>query len=412
MDQLHENRSEASQSEAHEATRAFLLEDNREGESFLPRIPLEESRPPEALYLHVPFCKQRCNYCDFHTQAVLPGAPELRTYTEGMVLAIRRAAKAGLLGHIKTVYIGGGTPSFIGSRALTEILYTLSLSMHLNDDVECSMEANPESLDERLVRDMWALGVNRLSLGVQSFNDGELEALGRIHNAQQARDAVAAACTRFENVSIDLMCGIPRQSLESFRASLEEAIALGVAHISVYPLTIEDATPFGQMLAKGEMPDIDPDFQADCMELAADVLTGAGFARYEVASYARPGFECRHNKAYWTGLPYLGLGPGAVSMAQNETARIRFDMDGEIEQLSSREALAEDLMLGMRMTKGLGPSLLQAAQSAFPHFAATVEELMGQGLVAYGGSDGEHLVPTQKGWLCGNELYGALLNLA
>ena len=376
-------------------------------ESFDQIIPNQD--PYGALYIHVPFCKRRCLYCDFATQAIGHDAPELRSYTDDIILAIRRAGRMGLMGSVRTIYIGGGTPSFLGQKYLTELLYTLSLSMHLTEDVECTVEANPDSLDNRLVRDLWALGVNRLSIGVQSFKDAELQALGRVHSAQQARDAITAAKERFENVSLDLMCGIPGQTLDSFRKSLEEAVALGVTHVSVYPLTIEEGTPFDAKVQSGELPDTDPDFQADCMELAAEVLKAAGMQRYEVASYARPGFACRHNIAYWTGVPYLGLGDGAVSMAQNTNERVRFDAHGEVlDRLNAQEMLAEDLMLGMRMTEGIGPALVHSARSTFEAFDDVCNELIESKLARW---EGERFVPTTRGWLCGNELFAAFLNL-
>lgn len=188
-----------------------------------------------ALYLHVPFCKKRCLYCDFTTQAVDLDNPCVSEYVDRMIMDIRRAGREGELGAIQTVYVGGGTPTYLGQRYLTEILYTLSLSMHLTPEVECSLEANPDSLTEPMVRDVWALGVNRLSIGVQSFDDGVLKTLGRIHDAQKARDAVRIAQTRFENVSVDLMCGIPGQTAQMFRESVQQAIDLGVTHVSVYP---------------------------------------------------------------------------------------------------------------------------------------------------------------------------------
>ena len=200
--------------------------------------------PYKALYLHLPFCVKRCAYCDFATAAVPAGAPEIEAYVEDLSLQIRRKAKEGELGAVETVYLGGGTPSHVGLAGLSMLLYTLSLSMHLTDEVECTMEANPESLTERMVRDIWALGVNRLSIGVQSFDDDVLRTLGRAHSSDDARRAIEAARTRFENVSVDLMCGIPGQSAEGFEASVREAVRLGATHVSVYPLTIEPHTPF------------------------------------------------------------------------------------------------------------------------------------------------------------------------
>ena len=210
--------------------------------------------PYRALYLHLPFCVKRCAYCDFATAAVPADSPEIDAYVEDLCLQIRRKAKEGELGAVETVYLGGGTPSHVGLARLSMLLYTLSLSMHLTPEVECTMEANPESLDGRMVRDVWALGVNRLSLGVQSFDDAVLRTLGRAHTADDARRAVEAAQTRFENVSVDVMCGIPGQSEASFEESVREAVRLGVTHVSVYPLTIEPHTPFDAAVLAGGCP--------------------------------------------------------------------------------------------------------------------------------------------------------------
>lgn len=209
--------------------------------------------PYKALYLHIPFCVKRCGYCDFATSAVERDSPIIDEYVESLVMDIRRASREGKLGAIETVYLGGGTPSYIGMRRLSMLLYALSMSMHLEPEVECTMEANPESLTAPMVRDIWALGVNRLSLGVQSFDDEVLSILGRAHDAEAARAAVRAARERFENVSVDLMCGIPGQSEESFAESVREAVALGANHVSVYPLTIEPHTPFDAAIMRGEM---------------------------------------------------------------------------------------------------------------------------------------------------------------
>ena len=365
--------------------------------------------PYKALYLHIPFCVRKCAYCDFDSCAIARDDARIDEYVDELVIELRRASKSGLLGGIETVYLGGGTPSHIGLSRLSKLLYTLSLSMHLTPDVECTMEANPESLDERMVRDLWALGVNRLSIGVQSFDDDVLRVLGRPHDAACAQRAVRAAQTRFKNVSLDLMCGIPMQSDESFAESVREAITLGVTHVSVYPLTIEEGTPFASMLEAGQMQEPDEDAQARHMELAASLLTAAGYERYEVASYAKPGFESRHNTAYWTGVSYLGLGRGAVSMRQTSELRERVQ-DGEVvEVLDAAQMLVEDLMLQMRMSRGLSVSETEAASLVFAELPAVMDSLIADGLVEL--RDGRHK-PTNLGWLCGNELYGRLLDLA
>lgn len=365
--------------------------------------------PYQALYIHVPFCKQRCRYCDFTTQAVDLESPLIGEYVEKTILDIRRADREGKLGALETVYLGGGTPSYLGQKHLTEILYILSLSMHLTPDVECTMEANPDSLTEQMVKDIWALGVNRLSIGVQSFDDEVLRTLGRIHNAQQARDAVSIAHRRFENVSVDLMCGIPGQSEESFRTSVRKAIELGVTHVSVYPLSIEDNTPFDLMIAAGQLPAVDDDAEAVFMQIAAEELQCAGFRRYEVASYARDGFACKHNIAYWTGVPYLGIGPSAVTMTQNAQRRMRVQDGSVLDDLDARQMCAEDMMMGMRMTCGVSDERIADATQLLPALPQTFADLVADGLVMH--EDGA-MKPTERGWLLGNELYGALFDLA
>ncbi len=365
--------------------------------------------PYRALYLHLPFCVRRCAYCDFATSATAAESPEIDAYVEDLCLQIRRAAKRGDLADIRTVYLGGGTPSHVGQARLSMLLYTLSLSMRLEPDVECSMEANPESLTAPMVKDIWALGVNRLSLGVQSFDDAVLSILGRAHDAAGAARAVEVAHERFDNVSVDLMCGIPGQSRDSFAASVERAIELGVSHVSVYPLTIEPHTPFDRMVLSGEMPEPDDDVEADQMRLAADLLAAAGFVRYEVASYARPGFECAHNKAYWTGVPYLGLGKSAATMTQDASRRMRMQ-DGQVtDDLNATQMVAEDLMLGMRMSVGVSDEALARAAALLPAAPATFEALVGKGLVVHSECRWR---PTERGWLCGNELYGDIFDLA
>ena len=366
--------------------------------------------PYKALYLHVPFCVKRCGYCDFTTRAVARDDARIDDYVERLVVEIRKAAKAGELAELETAYIGGGTPTYIGSARLSSLLYALSVSADLTrEGFEFSMEANPESLDERLVRDVWALGVNRLSIGVQSFDDEVLRVLGRAHDADGAREAIATAQERFENVSVDLMCGIPGQSRESFEASVSEAIERGVTHVSVYPLSIEPHTPFDQLVLANEMELPDEDEQATQMERASELLETAGFHRYEVASYARPGFECRHNIAYWTGVPYLGIGESAATMTQNAQRRMRIT-DGEVTDDLDREQMeAEDLMLGMRLARGVSDERIMQARPHLTELDETLESLVADGYL-------EHVEdrwrPTRQGWLCGNDLFARLIDLA
>ncbi len=365
--------------------------------------------PYKALYIHLPFCKQRCAYCDFATQAIDPKSPVIDEYVEDLVLGIRRASKEGKLAEIETIYLGGGTPSFLGNARLSSLLYTLSLTINLHEGIEFTMEANPDSIDEQLIKDVWALGVNRLSIGVQSFDDRILKTLGRAHDADAARKAIEVAQTRFENISVDLMCGIPGQEFEDFEASLKAALETGVKHVSIYPLTIEENTAFEARLDKGELEEVDQDKQALMMQMAASELEPAGLMRYEVASYAAPGFECRHNMAYWTGKPYLGMGASAVTCTQNEARRMRVQ-DGEvIDDLDRRQVIAEDLMLGMRMTCGVSEEQVLEATLLLPDAPLVFHGLAADGLVM---REGGRYRPTLAGWLCGNELYGRIFDLA
>lgn len=366
--------------------------------------------PYKALYLHIPFCVKRCGYCDFATSAVPRDDARIDAYVEQLVMDIRRRAKAGDLADVQTVYLGGGTPSHIGISRLSSLLYALSVSVDLTrDGLEFTMEANPESLEGRMVRDIWALGVNRLSIGVQSFDDEVLSILGRAHDAARARAAVHQALERFDNVSVDLMCGIPGQSASSFESSLREAVQLGAKHVSVYPLTIEPHTPFDRLVLAGEMDEPDDDVEAEHMELAQRVLGECGFKRYEVASYALDGYESKHNSSYWTGVPYLGIGESATTMTQNAQRRMRVTNGEVVDDLDRRQMEAEDLMLGMRLARGISDERLAAASAYLEDALAAMQGLAEDGYV-------EHVEgrwrPTKQGWLCGNDLYGRILDLA
>lgn len=393
-----------------ETTDRNLLCGSEDDGGLLPPDVLDGAGQPfKALYLHIPFCKSRCAYCDFVTEALPCSDPRIDEYVDRLVLAIRRAGKQGLLGSVETVYLGGGTPSYVGMKRLSEILYALSVSMHLTPEVECSMEANPESLTPEMVKDIWALGVNRLSIGVQSLHDETLRTLQRIHTAEKARQAISMARERFDNVSVDIMCGIPGQDPEDYCKDLAEVVELGANHVSVYPLTIEEGTPFDRMIESGELTETPQDDQALMMQMAASVLEPLGLQRYEVASYARPGYACKHNESYWTGRPYLGLGTAAATMMQTDSRRVR-TQDGQVQDdLDRRQMVCEDLMLAMRMTRGVSDEGLRAAGLHLPKAQATFFALEQRNLVVH---EEGRWKPTLGGWLLGNELFGAIYALA
>ncbi len=325
---------------------------------------------------------------------------------ESLIKDINVAAQAGHLEHIKTIYIGGGTPTHFGHGRLVELAYLLSLRIKLEQVEEYTIEANPESLTPALIRDLYALGANRLSMGVQSFVNSELVTLGRIHDAARVTQALQEARERFDNISLDLICGIPGQTLESWQYSLNRALSFDPEHLSIYPLQIEEGTSLFQAIKRGELQGPDEDELAEFLEFASRKLVSRGYHRYEVASYAKPGQESRHNSNYWRGVSYLGIGRGAASMCDREDGtRERWKNGEEPELLSAKEAVAEDLLLAMRTSSGVSDEELKAAEDVFPLCADLFNELQELELVAY--KDGR-FIPTEKGWLLGNELYGRI----
>ena len=396
-----------------------------------------------ALYLHIPFCLRKCAYCDFASWQTAREDPLMAAYGASLAAQVQALQHAGLLCETRTAYLGGGTPTLLPPHALAALATTVRSALPVRCELSC--EANPESLSDEHLALLAEAGVTRLSLGVQSLDDDELRALGRIHSAARAEDRVLAALRAGFDVSLDLMCAIPRQSDSSWQDTLQRAVALGVGHVSVYPLQLEEGTALGDQYGEDEPSWHDPAVQAARMEAAATVLEQAGYARYEVASYARPGKACRHNEAYWTGVGYVGLGTQAASMldrasyqhlrslcpqlpplptdiarvrlvclstreelaASSGLERLRFDL----EFLTEGQAVAEDLMLAMRMSAGTDGELVARARVALGSSAVddAVALVTRRGLAQW--QDGR-LVPTHEGWLLGNELYGAFWGLA
>ena len=406
-----------------------------------------------ALYVHVPFCAQKCRYCDFDSRsfAACDLDAALDAYFEQLYARIDACGSAGALEQIRTVYVGGGTPSLAGER-LVELACRIGDWCH---PVEFTCEANPESLTAGLAAALAQAGVTRISLGVQTLDNAELVAIGRIHDADRALAAIATVKDADLDVSCDLMCGLPGQSQESWRRTLDGVLAVGPHHVSVYPLTLEEGTPLYRMACRDESLEPSEDFQAACMDAARERLTAAGYHPYEVASYALEGHECVHNIAYWTGQGYLGLGRSAAGMldaedfdrlaglfpgvpARGSAYRVRLvqrddaatSFDAEL--LSRREAAAEDLMLGCRMTQGIAPDLLVRAAEVIPasELVAACDRSLELGLATWIPEGGEclpgpivssdvvagricaRLAPTHLGWLDGNVLFELFWGLA
>ncbi len=394
-----------------------------------------------ALYLHVPFCVRKCAYCDFASWATARDDSLLAAYESALELQLRAFAAAGLVEGCQTAYVGGGTPTMLG-RGLGSLVACVRQAAPKVGEVTC--EANPDSLTDQVLDALAAAGATRVSIGVQSMSDAELAQLGRIHTAAQAEQRVRAAVAAGLDVSCDLMCAIPLQTDASWLRSLERVVALGVGHVSVYPLAIEEGTPLAARVGDDEAPRNSGDVQAARMEAAEAELASRGFHRYEVASYARPGKECHHNQAYWTGVPYLGLGTGASGMltrqgyerlrtvcpqlpgVSDSVARVRMRVTSgreqiardprpealhfDLELMDARQAAAEDLMLGCRMAAGVGPGLLTLAAGIMgADLEGAVQRVVERGLASW---ERGRLVPTHQGWLLGNELYGEMWDLS
>lgn len=363
------------------------------------------------LYIHVPFCRRKCRYCAFYSEPVGAG-DALLPWADALVSDMRR--RAAELGHpsVSTVFFGGGTPSLVPPSLMGRILDTAAECFSLDAHAEISMEANPDSVDFSRASGFRAAGVNRVSLGVQALDDGILSAVGRVHDKAGAIEAFRALRrAKFDNVGLDFIWALPGESLQSWKAQLAEAAALGPEHFSCYGLTLEEGTPLFRerdaLLLPGE------DEAAAMYEECGALLEAAGYAQYEVSNYARPGRECRHNLGYWLGEEYLGLGPAAVSFLGG--CRITQPADlgawlsavregreaGSEEKLGFTEQAEELVMLRLRTAAGL--DLEEYRRFTGRDFAADnralVEELAARRMARL---EGGRFALTRRGMLISN----------
>jgi oxygen-independent coproporphyrinogen-3 oxidase len=269
-------------------------------------------QPPLSLYVHIPFCAAKCRYCDFNSYA---GQEHLiPAYTGALLREAEMWSATHPSWRAETIFFGGGTPSLMPLPEMERFLDGLRRYFRPAPDAEVTLEANPGTVGEAYLSSLRKVGVNRLSLGVQSFRDDELAFLGRIHSAKDARQAYwAARSAGFDNVGLDLIFGLQDQTVDRWLESLEEAIGLGPEHLSLYALTVEEGTPLADDVALGRTPAPDPDLQADLYSRAGERLEPAGYDHYEISNWARPGRQCRHNLTYWRNGFWLGLGAGAHS---------------------------------------------------------------------------------------------------
>ena len=312
------------------------------------------------LYLHIPFCKSKCAYCDFYS---LPHSEEkMDAYTAALIRHLEEVAPRCARQTVDTVYFGGGTPSYLGEKRLTQLLKTVKKRYHVASDAEITLEANPDSAgDWKTLRVLRKAGFNRISLGVQAADDAMLRRIGRVHTWDQVLSAVAAArMAKLENLSLDLIYGLPGQTLTAWQETLTAAAALEPKHISCYGLKVEPGTPLWQQRQGAALPD--DDAQADMYLWTVDYLAKQGYAQYEISNFARPGFESRHNLKYWQLGEYAGFGPGAHSDLGGVRFAYERDLDayiaGEL-RLSDMERIPpldrdlEYIMLSLRTAQGI-----------------------------------------------------------
>jgi oxygen-independent coproporphyrinogen III oxidase len=416
---------------------------------------------PLALYLHIPFCAVRCAYCDFNTYAGLERLYE--PYAAALIQEIRRAGDERGRPAVRTIFIGGGTPTVLPPTLLADVLDTCRQAFDVAEDAEITSEANPGTVDQAHFTALTGMGVNRLSMGVQSFDEGELAWLGRIHSAAEAEVAFhAARAAGFANINLDFIFGLPDQDPATWTRTLARAIDLAPEHLSLYSLTVEPGTPLFDQARRGEIAEPDDDLAADLYVMACDALAAGGYEQYEISNWARrrdqgsgirsqgsgvrsqgaesasqlphpqngrsgfqllaSSFQCRHNLVYWRNEPYLGFGAGAHSFAEEQRwwnvkpvpEYIRRIADGrsperEGEIIDRRLAMGETMMLGLRLVQeGVEDDRFRArfGTGLDETFGAEIAGLVHRGLL-------ERLLDrvrlTPEGRLLGNQVFAEFL---
>ncbi|MDE2836154.1 MAG: radical SAM family heme chaperone HemW [Chloroflexota bacterium] len=390
-----------------------------------------------ALYVHIPFCESKCPYCDFNTYAGIEAL--MPAYTAALAREIEQWGTWLGRPSLASLFFGGGTPSYLPLHDLQRLMDTIRAAFDLPDGAEATLEANPGDCSPERLAAMHDAGFNRISIGVQSFDDTELAMLGRRHDAERAAQAVRyARGAGFDNVSLDLMFGLPEQPPATWERSVEQAVRLGTDHLSAYALTLEPGTPLEADVRLGRIPEPDPDLAAEMYLRAQAMLGGAGLRQYEISNWATPGRESVHNLAYWRSLPYLGVGPGAHSylygLGALDELGVRFanvnpprtyiqrvnawQADGALtpdaiaaaaatghcETVTYRNAMAETMMMGLRLNAGVSGDAFrerfgEGITKAFPGPTAECVDL---GLLEW--ADGA-LRLTEGGRLLGNEAF-------
>ena len=372
------------------------------------------------IYVHIPFCRSKCDYCDFYSLA--GQEREMDRYQKALLAHMRETAPLAQGIPVDTIYFGGGTPSFYGAKRIRELLTHLHKLFQVEKDAEITVECNPDSVDLRELKILRKAGVNRISLGMQSADAGELQRIHRIHTPRQTDQAAEwVRKLKFPSLSLDLIYGLPGQTMDSWRATVEHALSLLPQHLSCYGLKVEEGTPLARRVEEGEvLPDDDQ--QADLYLWTVGRLERAGLPQYEISNFAKPGHESRHNLRYWLTQPYIGFGPGAHSDFGGRRYSFVRDLEGYIrgvleggdvidasELIPQRERCGEYLMLRLRTTRGV--DALEYRNAYFMDFApleARLRKFAAQGWAEQTPEGRWRFTP--RGFLVSNQLIGDLLD--
>jgi oxygen-independent coproporphyrinogen-3 oxidase len=354
---------------------------------------------PISLYLHIPYCLHKCGYCDFNSHNI--NETEMDSYVQALLNEMKQAAKSAEDCRVSTIFFGGGTPTTLPFSDLARILEACRQHFQVDPEAEITCEANPATIPQTDLAQLREAGFNRLSIGVQSFDPDELKRLERVHSVDEVFLTVERARqAKFENLSLDLMFGLPGQTVERWRDNLQKAIGLNPDHISAYNLTIEPDTVFYKQQSQGLLTLPPDDFQRELFEITIDTLTGAGYEHYEISNYAKSEKQSRHNLNYWVDGEYIGLGAGASSFFNgdrykntNLPARYIARINETQTAVESRETpdrrqrMGEAVMLGLRLKEGLNLSTFQQQFGVSFHnaFGDTIEKLNGMDLLEISG---------------------------
>jgi oxygen-independent coproporphyrinogen-3 oxidase len=373
------------------------------------------------LYIHWPFCLSKCPYCDFNSHVV--EKIDQGAWREALLRELDTGAEQTQGRKVTSVFFGGGTPSLMDPATTAALIERIHQRWPVDDNIEITLEANPGTVDAERFREIRAAGVNRLSMGLQALDDSQLKFLGRVHDSAQAVKAVELARAIFPRISFDLIYARPGQSLESWRAELNRAIAMAADHLSLYQLTIEPGTAFHPMAARGDFVMPDDDHAAALFELTQEVTEAAGLPAYEISNHAKPGAECRHNLLYWQGDDFLGIGPGAHGRLTDDQGRttshrrhrapeiwrglVKEKGHGTAETglLEADDRVTELVMMGLRLTEGLSLAKFPALETALDQKG--LAEMIEEGFLE---QSGVHLRATDKGRLLLNQVIERILS--